>query len=69
MVSFVDSLYLGMSTLMYSASFFEDEDDEGTLASKKKEEELTAEEKKKGLPKKRNRKMPCLEVQWYCQLS
>ena len=35
-VSFVDSLYLGMSTLMYSASFFEDEDDEGTLASKKK---------------------------------
>lgn len=48
---------------------FEDEDDEGTLASKKKEEELTAEEKKKGLPKKRNRKMPCLEVQWYCQLS
>ncbi len=46
-VSFVDSLYLGMSTLMYSASFFEDEDDEGTLASKKKEEELTAEEKKK----------------------
>ena len=45
-VSFVDSLYLGMSTLMYSASFFEDEDDEGTLASKKKEKELTAEEKK-----------------------
>lgn len=38
-VSFVDSLYLGMSTLMYSASFFEDEDDEGTLASKKKEKE------------------------------
>ena len=70
-VSFVDSLYLGMSTLMYSASFFEDEDDEGTLASKKKEKEekLTAEERKKGLPKKRNRKMPCLEVQWYCQLS
>lgn len=60
-VSFVDSLYLGMSTLMYSASFFEDEDDEGTLASKKKEkeEELTAEEKKKRLPKKRNRKMRC----------
>lgn len=47
-VSFVDSLYLGMSTLMYSASFFEDEDDEGALASKKKEKEekLTAEEKK-----------------------
>ena len=51
-VSFVDSLYLGMSTLMYSASFFEDEDDEGTLASKKKEEELTAEEKKKGCQRK-----------------
>lgn len=49
-VSFVDSLYLGMSTLMYSASFFEDEDDEGTLASKKKEKEekkkRTAKEKK-----------------------
>ena len=46
-VSFVDSLYLGMSTLMYSASFFED--DESASASKKqeKEEELTAEEKKK----------------------
>ena len=63
-VSFVDSLYLGMSTLMYSASFFEDEDDEGTLASKKQRKK-----RKKGLPKKRNRKMPCLEVQWYCQLS
>ena len=52
-VSFVDSLYLGMSTLMYSASFFEDEDDEGTLASKKKEEELTAEEKKKWAAKEK----------------
>lgn len=52
-VSFVDSLYLGMSTLMYSASFFEDEDDEGTLASKKKEEELTAEEKKKRAAKEK----------------
>lgn len=53
-VSFVDSLYLGMKTLMYSASFFEDEDDEGTLASKKKEkeEELTAEEKKKDCQRK-----------------
>mgnify|MGYP000299708987 CR=1 FL=1 len=66
-VSFVDSLYLGMSTLMYSASFFEDEDDEGTLASKKKEKEEDIKQrkkrKKKGMPKKRNRKMPCLEVQ------
>lgn len=52
-VSFVDSLYLGMSTLMYSASFFEDEDDESTLASKKKEEELTAEEKKKRTAKEK----------------
>lgn len=52
-VSFVDSLYLGMSTLMYSASFFEDEDDEGTLASKEKEEELTAEEKKKRAAKEK----------------
>lgn len=52
-VSFVDSLYLGMSTLMYSASFFDDEDDEGTLASKKKEEELTAEEKKKRAAKEK----------------
>ena len=55
-VSFVDSLYLGMSTLMYSASFFEDEDDEGTLASKKKEkeEELIAEETKKRAAKEKN---------------
>jgi uncharacterized protein YqhQ len=34
MVSFVDSLYLGMSTLMYSASFYEDEED--AAASKEK---------------------------------
>lgn len=27
-ISFVDSLYLGMSTLMFSASFFEDEEDD-----------------------------------------
>lgn len=52
-VSFVDSLYLGMSTLMYSASFFEDEDDEGTLASKQKEKELTAEEKEKKAAKEK----------------
>ena len=46
-VSFVDSLYLGMSTLMYSASFFEDEDDESASASKKKDkEEALAEEEK-----------------------
>ncbi|WP_455720786.1 DUF1385 domain-containing protein [Agathobacter sp.] len=41
-VSFVDSLYLGMSTLMYSASFFEDEEDE---KEKAKNANLTAEEK------------------------
>lgn len=41
-VSFVDSLYLGMSTLMYSASFFEDEEDE---KEKTENASLTAEEK------------------------
>ena len=54
-VSFVDSLYLGMSTLMYSASFFEDEDDESASASKKKdkEESLTEEEKAKRAAKEK----------------
>lgn len=42
MVSFVDSLYLGMSTLMYSASFFEDEDEENE--KKQKRESLSAEQ-------------------------
>ena len=37
--SFVDSLYLGMSTLMYSASFFEEEEDT--------DKELSAEEESK----------------------
>lgn len=46
-VSFVDSLYLGMSTLMYSASFFEDDESASASKKKEKEEELTAEEKKK----------------------
>lgn len=41
-VSFVDSLYLGMSTLMYSASFFEDEDEESE--KKQKRESLSAEQ-------------------------
>ncbi len=70
-VSFVDSLYLGMSTLMYSASFFEDEDDEGRWLQRKRKRKKNSQRKKrkKGLPKKKNRKMPCLEVQWYCQLS
>ena len=43
-VSFVDSLYLGMSTLMYSASFFEDEDEENE--KKQKRESLSAEQRK-----------------------
>ena len=52
-VSFVDSLYLGMSTLMYSASFFED--DESTSASNKKdkEEALTEEQKAKKAAKEK----------------
>lgn len=41
-VNFVDSLYLGMSTLMYSASFFEDEDEENE--KKQKRESLSAEQ-------------------------
>lgn len=41
-VSFVDSLYLGMSTLMYSALFFEDEDEENE--KKQKRESLSAEQ-------------------------
>lgn len=39
-LSFVDSLYLGMSTLMYSASFFEEEEEQQTPP-----EEMTEEEK------------------------
>lgn len=39
-VNFIESLILGMSTLMYSASFFEDDEDE-----KKKKEALTKEER------------------------
>jgi uncharacterized protein YqhQ len=34
-ISFVDSLYLGMSTLMYSASFYEDEDEDAALLKEK----------------------------------
>ncbi len=43
-ISFVDSLYLGMSTLMFSASFFEDEENEKekdkSRAQKEKEDKL-----------------------------
>ena len=42
-INFVESLYLGMSTLMFSASFFEDEEEE---AAKKKCESMTKEERK-----------------------
>lgn len=48
-VSFVDSLYLGMSTLMYSASFFEDEDEEN---EKKQKRENLSQEQIKALDKK-----------------
>lgn len=48
-VSFVDSLYLGMSTLMYSASFFEDEDEEN---EKKQKRESFSAEQIKALDKK-----------------
>lgn len=48
-VSFVDSLYLGMSTLMYSASFFEDVDEEN---EKKQKRENLSEEQIKALDKK-----------------
>jgi len=44
MVSFIDSLVIGLSTLMYSASFFEDED--SVDKSKLSEEELKRLEKK-----------------------
>ena len=40
-VNFIESLILGMQTLMYSASFFEDDEDE-----KKKKEAMTQEERK-----------------------
>lgn len=42
-INFVESLYLGMSTLMFSASFFEDEEEE---TAKKKRESMTKEERK-----------------------
>lgn len=41
-VNFVDSLYLGMNTLMYSASFFEDEDDKKIDTTGMSEEEKQA---------------------------
>lgn len=45
-ISFIDSLYLGMSTLMFSASFFEDEEEEKVDKSSLTKEELEKIEKK-----------------------
>lgn len=47
--NFIDSLVIGMSTLTYSASFYEDEEDEGDKkkSSTKSEEEKTLDSKKK----------------------
>lgn len=50
-ISFVDSLYLGMSTLMYSAAFFEDEE-EDSKKKKDSEAELTEADKEKMEKKK-----------------
>ena len=52
-VSFVDSLYLGMSTLMYSASFFEDDESASASNKKDKEEALTEEQKAKKAAKEK----------------
>ncbi len=47
MFSFIDSLYLGMSTLMYSASFFEEEEDGVDPQTLSEEERQRYEAKKK----------------------
>lgn len=46
-LNFIDSLVLGMSTLMYSASFFEEEED--TSKKKKREEKIPSEKKEKAM--------------------
>lgn len=46
-VNFVESLVLGMSTLMYSASFFEDEEEDNKKKNLSEEERKTLEEKEK----------------------
>ena len=43
-LSFIDSLVLGMSTLMYSASFFEDEDESEKEKQKDRPEKMKAKE-------------------------
>ena len=52
-LSFIDSLVLGMSTLMYSASFFEDEEEAEKEANRKerrekKKKDAAAEEASEG---------------------
>ena len=44
-ISFVDSLYLGMSTLMFSASFFEEEEEDKKKNEKKDAKKKEAQEK------------------------
>ena len=44
--SFIDSLYLGMSTLMYSASFFEEEQEDSDSTETLSEEEKAKKEAK-----------------------
>ena len=42
--NFIDSLYLGMSTLMYSASFFQDEEEEQGISQMTEEEKAQIED-------------------------
>lgn len=46
-ISFVESLVLGMKTLTFSASFYEDEEEEKKTGKKKEKYEITAEKTKK----------------------
>lgn len=46
-LNFVDSLYLGMKTLMHSASFFEDEEDTKAMEGMTEEEKKAYKEKEK----------------------
>lgn len=48
-ICFIESLVLGMSTLMYSASFFEDESDAKKETNKQKENSARDEKKEKAL--------------------
>ena len=47
MVSFIESLVVGMKCLTYSASFYEDEEDAGKQSDKQEEKTLSPEEAKK----------------------